>query len=139
MINDNGMTIRISTEGVMRAADELTQCGKSLRYSSAELASDIEELKAEEHAGDAGTGEYGADGDISEEILQLERQQRELEVRIRDVDIMVNILERLSDEAEMTEDIIRDHADEIGAGMSEAGVSDLSGTAEMIDKVLGNK
>ena len=40
------MELRISTEGVSRAADELAACGKRIRYASSMLDTDIGRLKA---------------------------------------------------------------------------------------------
>lgn len=121
-MSEKGNAAAVSPEGLRRAADELASCSKRMRYIASDLDSCLERLKKV--------------GGTDSEIIELSRQKSEIEARSRNVEVMSLVLDRISDEAEMAENAVIDHADMIHAEAEEVKMNDLARMSEMISEVM---
>ncbi|MBQ3281485.1 MAG: hypothetical protein IJH41_03655 [Eubacterium sp.] len=122
-MSNEGAGIGISVERLRESADDLAACAKRLRYSSACLGSDIDRLR-----------ESGA---VQHEYLsRLARQRDLLESDIQKTEMMTSVLTRVAREAELTENAVLDHEDNVSRTYGKAEVHDLTRVSGLLDEVM---
>ena len=119
------MKISISTEGVERAADELAACGKRLNYTAAGIGEDLNSPGGDDPA-----------VFVDVEKVRLRKQQQILERDARKIEMMADVLRRVSEEIDSAEGSILDHEAEVGAGEKTVGMNDLDRIGSLIEEAV---
>ena len=119
------MVIRIKTEEIENAADDLQAVRKRLLHSLADL------ISIEGRMRNAGLG-------MSSECVELRRQQNILESDLAKLDVMAGVLKRTAGEMSDAEESVLDSDIRYDSESMDVSVCDLNGIADMVDEVMGD-
>ena len=113
------MEVKIESNGIYRAAEELTECSKRLKRLSADLYSTARR----------GELEPGKRHELSKAEKLFEQRSRTLET-------MADVLFRTSDTAENAEEAILEHEALMKAGRKDAVMMDLAEITKAVKEVM---